>query len=312
LGTGDIDTMQVLASTRTLDTSTTSPLVCLLSTTFAHQSISTGKERDSESGNDYFEARYYASSMGRWLSPDPGGMAVVDLEFPQTLNRYAYVNNNPLSFTDPFGLDCAYLNNAGNGVESVDQQSSAGECGKSGGYWVNGGLTNININADQGSVQMTGTTNGTDQTHASYQDANVVVSEWNNTIANPANHIAISLPGQRPVGQNPLSDSDFISNIALNGFKYNVVPGTIKPQTNTGKLLKVAVVPVTGMQAKMIQAFINQSMANPSNYSLNTQLGLDCATWVQQLLGNAGVQTGPMQPMPDDLMNQLGSMYKVY
>ena len=30
----------------------------------------TGKERDSESGNDYFGARYYASSMGRWMSPD--------------------------------------------------------------------------------------------------------------------------------------------------------------------------------------------------------------------------------------------------
>lgn len=33
-------------------------------------SLSTGKERDSESGNDYFGARYYASTMGRWLSPD--------------------------------------------------------------------------------------------------------------------------------------------------------------------------------------------------------------------------------------------------
>ena len=29
-----------------------------------------GKERDSESGNDYFGARYYGSSMGRFLSPD--------------------------------------------------------------------------------------------------------------------------------------------------------------------------------------------------------------------------------------------------
>jgi len=30
----------------------------------------TGKERDAESGNDYFEARYYSSSMGRFMSPD--------------------------------------------------------------------------------------------------------------------------------------------------------------------------------------------------------------------------------------------------
>ena len=33
----------------------------------------TGKERDSESGNDYFGARYYAASMGRFMSPDPMG-----------------------------------------------------------------------------------------------------------------------------------------------------------------------------------------------------------------------------------------------
>jgi RHS repeat-associated protein len=33
----------------------------------------TGKERDTESGNDYFGARYYGSSMGRFMSPDPSG-----------------------------------------------------------------------------------------------------------------------------------------------------------------------------------------------------------------------------------------------
>ena len=30
----------------------------------------TGKERDSETGLDYFGARYYGNTMGRWLSPD--------------------------------------------------------------------------------------------------------------------------------------------------------------------------------------------------------------------------------------------------
>ena len=63
----------------------------------------TGKERDTESGNDYFGARYYASSMGRFLSPDPllnSGRP----DDPQTWNRYAYVRNNPLGRTDPSGL----------------------------------------------------------------------------------------------------------------------------------------------------------------------------------------------------------------
>jgi len=65
-------------------------------------SRSTGKERDSESGNDYFNARYYGSNMGRFLSPDPLGG---HLEYPQSLNKYAYVVNNPLRYTAPTGMD---------------------------------------------------------------------------------------------------------------------------------------------------------------------------------------------------------------
>jgi RHS repeat-associated protein len=64
--------------------------------------IFTGKERDSESGNDYFGARYYANAMGRWMSPDPSMEGAV-LELPQTWNKYSYVYNNPLSRTDPDG-----------------------------------------------------------------------------------------------------------------------------------------------------------------------------------------------------------------
>jgi len=41
----------------------TEPAVCASDVCFASP-IYTGKERDSESGNDYFGARYYASSMG--------------------------------------------------------------------------------------------------------------------------------------------------------------------------------------------------------------------------------------------------------
>lgn len=65
----------------------------------------TGKERDEESGNDYFGARYYASSMGRMLSPDPLFISPERLFDPQLLNLYSYVRNNPLSLIDPTGLD---------------------------------------------------------------------------------------------------------------------------------------------------------------------------------------------------------------
>jgi RHS repeat-associated protein len=74
----------------------------------------TGKERDSESGNDYFGARYYASSMGRFLSPDPVIVTPDRLKDPQQLNLYAYVRNNPLSLIDPTGeiLECTGDNKA--------------------------------------------------------------------------------------------------------------------------------------------------------------------------------------------------------
>jgi RHS repeat-associated protein len=58
----------------------------------------TGKERDSESGLDYFGARYCGSTMGRFMSPDWSAKAQAvpnsDLSNPQSLNLYSYVNNN--------------------------------------------------------------------------------------------------------------------------------------------------------------------------------------------------------------------------
>jgi RHS repeat-associated protein len=58
------------------------------------------------------ETRRYSGIQGRWVTPDPAGMAAVDVTNPQTWNRYAYVTNNPLSLTDPTGLQtCPIPNN---------------------------------------------------------------------------------------------------------------------------------------------------------------------------------------------------------
>ena len=73
----------------------------------------TGKEHDAETGNDYFEARYYSSAMGRFMSPDWSAkeepVPYAQLDDPQSLNLYAYVQNNPLIRADAdghaFGLD---------------------------------------------------------------------------------------------------------------------------------------------------------------------------------------------------------------
>ncbi len=101
----------------------------------------TGKERDAETTFDYFGARYYNSTLGRFISPDPSGLQYADPSNPQSLNLYSYAQNNPLSNIDPTGLDCVYFNDAGNGVESVDRNSSSGECNNSGGDYVRGTLS---------------------------------------------------------------------------------------------------------------------------------------------------------------------------
>jgi RHS repeat-associated protein len=62
----------------------------------------TGKERDAESGLDNFGLRYNASTMGRFMTPDPSRLSVF-FSNPQTWNRFSYVYNNPLRLTDDNG-----------------------------------------------------------------------------------------------------------------------------------------------------------------------------------------------------------------
>src|SRR5271165_4393957 len=73
----------------------------------------TGYEWDSETGLDYAVNRYYNPRLGRFMTPDPAGLAAVDPANPQSWNRYAYVRNNPLIAVDPLGLDCVYDNEDG-------------------------------------------------------------------------------------------------------------------------------------------------------------------------------------------------------
>jgi len=65
----------------------------------------TGKERDSESNLDNFGARYFASTMGRFSSPD-GPFFDQHASRPQSWNLYSYARNNPTRFTDADGRAC--------------------------------------------------------------------------------------------------------------------------------------------------------------------------------------------------------------
>ncbi len=136
----------------------------------------TGKERDSESGLDNFDFRYYSSSLGRFMKPDQP-LLWWDQNDPQTLNLYSYVRNNPLSGIDPDGHDCVYLNDAGNGVESIDHNSSAGECTgeNNGGYWVPGYVANsswvTSIDSENGAIGAYGQQGGSFSWTASTNNA---------------------------------------------------------------------------------------------------------------------------------------------
>jgi RHS repeat-associated protein len=120
-------------------TSTTALSVCAFVYKF------TGKERDAESGNDYFGARYFASSMGRMLSPDPIGG---DLTDPQSLNKYAYALNNPLRFTDPTGMyvcktgqDCTAFEKALDGLRNSKNADVARAAAAYGALGQDNGVT---------------------------------------------------------------------------------------------------------------------------------------------------------------------------
>jgi RHS repeat-associated protein len=89
----------------------------------------TGKERDSESGLDNFEARYYASSLGRFMIPDwaaaPTDVPYANLGNPQSLNLYSYVQNNPTTLGDPDGHGCDTCTEAWDEIAKLVEEGAA-------------------------------------------------------------------------------------------------------------------------------------------------------------------------------------------
>ena len=69
----------------------------------------TAKERDNETGMDYFAARYYRTGVGRFTTVDPKLNVKETLVDPERWNRYAYARNNPLIYIDPDGRDASKI-----------------------------------------------------------------------------------------------------------------------------------------------------------------------------------------------------------
>jgi RHS repeat-associated protein len=79
------------------------------------------RERDAETGLDYFGARYYRADLGRFTTVDPVSITPERLLNPQRLNRYAYAINNPLRYVDPKGLDIITYDQQGQEIDRVKQ-----------------------------------------------------------------------------------------------------------------------------------------------------------------------------------------------
>ena len=92
----------------------------------------------SNGSTDHAQFREYNNLQGRWHSPDPYSGSY-DFTNPQSLNRYAYALNNPLSFTDPTGQECVWDDGS---YDSADDPNtgSADKCSGQGGTWVDPNL----------------------------------------------------------------------------------------------------------------------------------------------------------------------------
>jgi RHS repeat-associated protein len=110
----------------------------------------TGQERDTETGLDFFQARYHGSAQGRFLSPDPAGNFVAELTDPQSWNMFGYVRNNPLSFIDPSGL-CSQ-DSSGNFYDDNDTGDTFlydGNCNSNDSGLVNGATSTDTVTAQE-------------------------------------------------------------------------------------------------------------------------------------------------------------------
>jgi len=130
-----------------------------------------GKERDSESGMDYFLARYYSSPMGRFTSPDIP-FADQTTAAPQSWNLYTHTRNNPLKYVDENGnfLETAWdIANVVWGVKSLVENVRAGNYGAA-------AVDAVGVVVDTASVVVPGAPGGAGTAIKAARGAETVVS----------------------------------------------------------------------------------------------------------------------------------------
>ena len=272
----------------------------------------TGKERDGESGLDYYGARYYSNTIGRFVSADwsagPVPIPYASLTNPQTLNLYALAHDNPSSYADLDGhLEPGQLGSSEGSTIVPRMRGGAGNaygcvldgCNSHTIIWqltLDGVGTNTffdneaqgraAIGAYQQAHQQNGQQNRTDQT-THYAN----VSYWW-TGAGGFGHIGIGIDTDHTRGFSTADPStpwykrlfgapeartedDIAQHTDANGH--------VAPHSNIR-------IPITAEQAKAMQAAMDSRRDNPGHYNLFFR---NCTGFVESVLHAGGVSGVP-------------------
>jgi RHS repeat-associated protein len=242
----------------------------------------TQKERDTETGNDYFLARYYSSALGRFTTPDWSAktdpVPYAAFANPQSLNLYAYVRNNPITAVDSDGHDF------------IQQQNQA--------WIIQHAMTSVN----PGLLQAAGV-----HPLSAQQQATVPVTVSDVSSA-PLGHSTIQVGNGPNVGLVPDSEAQAAASTtveivsAAKGQPVQVpIPGHVETLGADRKINNRAVLHVTSQQAKAMQATIDQAIKTLHVYDTGY---FNCAHFTESVLRSGGVNA-PLDMTPTGLVNDL-------
>jgi len=239
----------------------------------------TSKERDNETGLDYFLARYYSSTQGRFTGSDPL-LSSATLYDPQSWNRYSYTLNNPLKYTDPFGM---YI---------CDGDKSQCQKFESGLTRAQEALKKLDSKSDQyqklqralNAYGAKGVNNGVTVKFDSTQDG--APAHTNIGISSDSTGMKISTD-DNPSGQNTVVTIDLKQNENLDKLAGNIAHEGSHVADGT---LLVRLLP--GSLASPFASAIHGTPMNPTNYQTEVRaFGVSSA--VSQGLGHGNLKVGP-------------------
>ncbi len=197
----------------------------------------TGKERDTESNLDDFDARYYSSQLGRFMTPDwdikPAAVPYAKFGDPLTLNLYTYVENAPLNRVDADG----HISNNSTSFEAAPEQcengGSPGDCTAQ----VPGSPSYDDEQAEQNNVETTTQT----QTFVADQSAEKTVAQNSTETQTPTQQKQLSVDDVSKAIQSAKEDKgphakvavDFLNSLGTN---WNMSGDTIRQAMKDNKV----------------------------------------------------------------------------